>query len=360
MKTLNIMTSIRMAFRIMRCVVAAVFLFVAAISSPASAAEAEHPLEKVSVQFHWLHQFEFAGFYVAKEKGYFAEAGLDVTILPYLGGKTDVVDMVTSNKAQYGVSYSSLVFDYFNNQPVVALAAIFQDSPLVLLSRDDDDIKTPADLMGRKVMIGGDALNSAPIMALLFSHGLLRTDIVKQDHSYNVEDLISGRTDAMTSYVSNEPFHMQEHGEGFRIFDPKEAGLSFYGNLLFSSDDEIKNHPERSKAFVQAALKGWAYAFENIDETIRLIQEKYNEQNKSFEALKYEAEALKKLAIKKGLAIGDLDVKKLEKAVDAYRLMGIKMADKSLNEFVWHDARGGGIDALVPAKRRELDQLISI
>ncbi len=314
-------------------------LLTLALITTCNGASFAKPLEKVSIQFHWLHQFEFAGFYIAKEKGYFSDAGLDVTILPFSKSKTAVVDAVVSNQAQYGVSYSSLVFDFHKDKPVVALAAIFQDSPLVLMTRNDPDIKTPKDLLDKNVMISGDALNAAPIMALLFSHGLLRSDVIRQNHSYNVEDLISKRTDAMTAYISNEPFHMREHGHDYRIFDPKESGLSFYGNFLFSSQAEVQEHPERVKAFVDASLKGWRYAFENIDETIRLIQSKYNEQNKSYESLLFEANALKKLAIKRGIAIGDLNLKKLEKASDAYRLMGIKLSGKPLEMFVWEGAR---------------------
>ncbi|GAB6053434.1 hypothetical protein JCM17960_22540 [Magnetospira thiophila] len=303
-----------------------------------SADAAAKPLEPVSIQFHWLPQFEFAGFYMAKEKGFYAEAGLEVTILPYERNKTDVVSAVISGRAQFGVGYSSLVADYFRGKPIVALAAVFQDSPLVLMGRDDDDMKTPEDLRGKRVMIGGDALDSASIMALLFSHGLLRNDIVRQDHSYDIEDLAQGRTDAMTAYVSNEPFHMRERGYGYRIFDPKENGISFYGDLLFSSEAQVRDHPKRTQAFVEASLEGWRYAFDHIDETIRLIQEKYNEQRKSYEALLYEANVLKTLAIKPGIPLGDLDYRKLEKASDAYRLMGIRLSDRPLAAFVWQDS----------------------
>ncbi|WP_158498887.1 ABC transporter substrate-binding protein [Magnetospira sp. QH-2] len=309
----------------------------ALVGSPSLAADP--PLEDVAIQFHWLNQFEFAGFYMAKEKGFYEQAGLNVTILPYEKGQTDVVETVTSNQAQYGVGYSSLIYDYHQDRPVVALAALFQDSPLVLMVRDDGDISTPEDLRGRKVMFSGDALNSAPIMALLFSHGLLRTDVIKLDHSYNINDLLSGRTDAVTAYISNEPFHMRQQGHGFRIFDPKEAGLSFYGNLLFSSQAEVRDHPDRTKAFVQATLRGWRYAFDHVDETVNLIRSRYNEQNKSADALRYEAEALRDLAFKESIPLGTLDPGKLEKTSDAYRLMGIKLSGRSLDQFVWDGAK---------------------
>lgn len=250
-------------------------------------------LEKVAVQFHWLQQFEFAGFYMAQERGFYADAGLDVTFLPHKIGETNVVADIESGKAQYGINYSSLIRDYHNQRPIIALAAIFQDSPMVLMSLYDADISTPKDLKGRKIMFSGDALSAAPIMALLFRHELTRSDFTKLEHSYDIGDLIDGHTDAVTSYIGNEPFHMQELGLGYRIFDPKESGLSFYENILFTSDTELKNHPKRVNAFVKASLEGWRYAFENIEETARIIYDKYNEQDKSIESLIYEGNELK-------------------------------------------------------------------
>jgi len=309
-------------------------------------------LEKVSVQFHWLSQFEFAGFYIAKEKGFYSDVGLDVSLLPYVKGKTDVVEAVSSGRVQYGVNYTSLLFDYHKGKPVVALAAIFQDSPLVLLAREGAEIITPKDLKGRNVMIGGDALNSAPIMALLFSNGLMRSDIVRQLHSYDINDLISGHTDAMTAYISNEPFLMEQKGHKYRILDPKESGLSFYEDILFTSRSEAEKHPERARAFLDASLKGWSYAFEHIEETINIIQEKYNQQNKSFESLLYEANALKKLAMKSNIPLGHIGISKLEKVADAYRLMGMKLSEQPLENFLWSGVASNG-DRPIAFSRKE-------
>ena len=297
------------------------------------------PLERVAVQFHWLHQFEFAGFYMAKEKGFYRSAGLDVEFLPFRPGSTDVVGAVTSGKADYGVGYSSLLYDYFNDRPVVALAALLQESPLVLMTRDEPGLRRPQDLRGKKVMIGGDALNSASIMALLFAEGLGRNDFIRQEHSFDIEDLISGRTDAMTAYLSNEPFHMQERGVAYRLFDPLEAGFSFYGDILFTSRGVVEKHRDRTRAFVDATLRGWEYAFAHIDETVHVIMRDYNVQKKSRASLQFEATALEPLALEPDGHVGEFNLLKLEKMADAYRLMGLGMSIGRLEDFVWEEAR---------------------
>jgi len=310
-------------------------------------------LEKISVQLHWLNQFEFAGFYIAKEKGFYADAGLDVTILPFLIGKTNVVNTVVSNRAQYGVNYSSLIIDYHKGMPVTSLAAIFQESPLVLMTRDDGNIKTVKDLENRKVMMGGDALNAAPIMALLNSHGLFRSDIQQIPHTHNIDDLILGHADAMTAYISNEPFDMAARQQAYRIFHPKNVGLSFYGDLLFSSEAEIRDHPDRADAFTKATLKGWKYAFSNIEETIQLIQSKYNDQHKSYESLLFEADELKKLAYKGRQPFGNIDIVKLQNIENAYRLMGVELSKKSIRNFVWTGAKHTNNTSIVFTPKEE-------
>jgi len=310
-----------------------------AVTPGPAAAQRTDPQQKITLHLNWMHQFEFAGFYVAKEKGYYAAAGLDVDIRELTPqSDTDVVTAVLSGDGNYGIGYSSLIFDFHKERPVVALAAILQDSPLVLMTRDDPTVETPADLKGKRVMISGDALNAAPIMALLSRHGLGRADIRAMAHSHDVDDLIAGRTDAMTAYRTNEPFQMREKGAGYRLLDPKEWGLAFYGDFLFTSQDEVQRHPVRTRAFVDATLRGWREAFDDIDATVALIREKYNSQGKTAAALTFEGRALKALALKMGVDFGHIDLQRLARASDVYRLMGIKLSQRPLDDFVWSGA----------------------
>lgn len=83
--------------------------------------------ESVTLQLSWLHQFQFAGYYIAKEKGFYSDSGLDVTILD-AHNKQDPFGAVMKGKAQYGVGRSSLIVDYVNGAPVVLMAAVFQSS----------------------------------------------------------------------------------------------------------------------------------------------------------------------------------------------------------------------------------------
>ncbi|MEA3553304.1 MAG: ABC transporter substrate-binding protein [Campylobacterota bacterium] len=96
--------------------------------------------QKVSLQLQWLDQFQFAGYYVAKEKGFYKDVGLDVEIKKY---KHDIltIDEVKNKKATYGIGRSSLIINKSNGAKIKLLASIFQSSPLILLTTKKSGIK---------------------------------------------------------------------------------------------------------------------------------------------------------------------------------------------------------------------------
>ena len=103
----------------------------------------------VTLQLQWKHQFEFAGFYAAKEKGYYQDVGLNVNFREF-DESMNVVDEVLSERADYGVSYSSMFIDYLQGKEIILLANFFKQSPLVLVTQDK--IRSPQDLKGKKIM----------------------------------------------------------------------------------------------------------------------------------------------------------------------------------------------------------------
>ena len=282
---------------------------------------ANHAVESISLQLAWLHQFQSAGFYVAKEKGFYDELDLNVTIKEYQQGM-NVVNSVVNKESTFGVGKSSLIIDRNNGKPVVALMALFQHSPSVLITTNPT-IKTPKDLYNRLVMMSFEESNSAAILSMLMSHGVKKEDILLQEHSFKLDDLINHKTDAMACYISNEPFLLNERNIPHTILNPKEYGFDFYGDILFTTDEEIALHKERTKRFYAASKKGWEWAFEHIEETAQLIYEKYNTQNKSLAALIYEGYSLKSLAFEEGKPFGILEAKKFDDISNIYKISGL-------------------------------------
>ncbi|WP_345993486.1 ABC transporter substrate-binding protein [Sulfurimonas sp. HSL-1716] len=290
--------------------------------------------QKVVLQLSWLNQFQFAGYYVAKEKGFYRDVGLDVDIKEFQND-TDLSSVIQKGKADFAVGRSSLLIDKINGKDVVALGSIFQESPLILLTRDDANISSVKDLMHKRIMMTNDAKDTASIMAMLFSNGIAQKDIKIIPHSFNLNDLINKKTDAMASYISNEPIRMEEKGIGYKIFDPKDYGFYFYSDILFTSSKFIKNNPKLTKDFYEASIKGWRYAFDHISQTAEIIHNHYNTQHKTLIELIKEGEVLKHLALKKDTPLGYLDRNQLNDIVKVYKVLGIVTKNIDLDTFIY-------------------------
>nr|WP_320114881.1 diguanylate cyclase [uncultured Desulfuromonas sp.] len=291
------------------------FIFILSMAPPLCA-----ETEQVSVQLQWLHQFQFAGFYVAEEQGFYHDAGLDVTMKPYTPG-LNVVEEVVQRRAEFGTGKSSLILDRLHGNPVVILGAIFQQSPEILITTRPD-IKTPADLAGKKIMITQDQANATSLLSMLMSQGVNLNELHLQPHSSRLQDLISGKTDAMASYLSNEPYQLDQLKIPYRVFNPADYGFSSYGDLLFTSEEQITHHPQRTRAFYSATIKGWQWAFDHIEETAQLIYTRYNTQDKTLDSLIYEGMVLKRLAMGVDKKIGQVNREKLNRTLELYRLTG--------------------------------------
>ena len=278
-------------------------------------------LEKASIQLHWLDQFQFAGYYMAKEKKFYENEGLDVNIKKFTPNLIPM-DEVLNNRATYGIGRTSLLISQDKGVELKLLSATFQSSPSIILAIKDSNITSIKDFVGKKMMTLPHLYASASIQALIKHMGVDVKSMKILSHSFNVDDLINKKTDLMDAYISNEPFTLKQKGVTPVIFDPKDYGFDFYSDLLFTTTSEIKNHRERVIRFRDASNKGWEYAFSHIEETVNVILQKYNSQNKSKEALLYEAHELKKLAYYKTQKIGSIDISKIQKIYDAYNVMG--------------------------------------
>jgi len=292
-------------------------------------------LKKVSLQLLWKHQFQFAGYYIAKEKGFYEEEGLEVELREFTN-RQNITEDVLKDKVTFGVGRSSLLLEKANNKNIVLLASIFQSSPNILLAKKDSHIDTIKDFKNKKIMITDDAKTDAIFIAMLHSNGIDMSDLEIQKHSFNVDDLINDTTQVISSYVSNEPFALNKQGIKYTTFHPRDYGYDFYNDILFTSEKNLYTNYKDVKNFTLATLRGWTYAFEHIEETVELILKKYNPQAKSKEALIFEANELKKLAYFGTEKLGYIDKQRVVKIYDYYRLLGLASKELNVEDFVFN------------------------
>lgn len=282
----------------------------------------------------WLDQFQFAGFYLAKEKGFYEEAGLDVELKKY-NSSLNITNEVLENRVDFGLNSSSLISDKANGKDIVLLGTTFQTSPLMLLSLEESGFKTIQDLKNKKLMITKEQQEFATFKAMLNSNNMDAKDFNILEHTFNIDDLINKKTDAVLAYTINEPFQLQEKGYKSKMFYPKDYGFDFYEGLIFTTTEFATKNPQLVNKFYNATVKGWEYVFENIDESAQIVFEKYNKQKKSLEAIKFEANEMKKLAFDKNGKFGTLNDEKINIIINTYKVMGLINSEISPKDLIY-------------------------
>ncbi len=298
---------------------------------PAQATES--PAGRVTVQLHWKHQFEFAAFYAALEKGYYREAGLEVTIREG-GPGIDAVKEVVAGVADFGISASALVVDRYRGMPVVALAALMQHSPTALLASRKQGIENVHDLIGKTVSV--DPHTRDETEAFLRASGVKPGSVRLIDQTdWTLDSLDQGREAAKVVYLSNEPFLIRGRQHEFLLLTPRSAGIDLFGNTLFTVEPVIRGRPDVVKAFRQATLKGLVYALDHPDELVTLILERYNTQHKSREHLLFEAAQIRDLTRTDLVEPGYMSPGRWRHVVDVYSGQGKLPAEFDLGGFIY-------------------------
>lgn len=302
------------------------FLFLAAML----VAFPSHALDSVTLQLKWTHAFQFAGYYAAKEQGYYREAGLDVRIVEALPG-VDPVKNVLEGKAEFGVGTSALLLQRKAGQPVVALAVIFQHSPYVLIARQHSATQTIHDIIGKRVMLEPQA---DELLAYLKKEGIPLSRITQVEHSYDPQDLISGKIDAIAGYATNQPYYLDRARLPYHIYTPRSAGIDFYGDNLFTSEQELKANPERVRAFRAASLRGWKYAVEHPEEMADLILAKYSQRH-TRDYFLFEARQTIALMHPELIEVGYMNGGRWRNIADIYSDIGMLPHNFSLDGFLY-------------------------
>jgi len=286
--------------------------------------------ESITLQLKWNHQFQFAGYYAAIEQGYYRDAGLDVHLQEAIPGK-DPIQAVIDGDAEYGVGTSKLLIARSHGAPVVVLGVIFQHSPFVLISHADSTGNDLHALADKRIMLD---VNGSEIAAMLQRNGLSPDSYQHIQHSFDLKAWIQGDVDAMSVYITHEPYKLSQRGIAYHIFKPLNFGVDFYGDNLFTTEQEIRKHPQRVQAFRDASFKGWTYAMQHTDEIIRLISEKYHSPT-SVAQMHYEANTMQNLLEQGLIPTGYMYVGRWQSIISTYQSLGLLPAEFHLQGFIY-------------------------
>ena len=245
-------------------------------------------LDTITFIQKWRNQFEYAGVYIAKEKGFFESEGLFLKIEKDLNVERQI-KKVLERPGVYGVQTSHIVKNRIMGEPIVLLFPLFQHSPVAVMVRANSDIYTPQDLVGKTLVV---AQTTYTDLVLMMDNEGLTTDQTTIIHKWDKKKFESGEADGITDYITDVAY--RKDLDSVRLIVPLQYGVDLYGECYFTSEVEMREHPQRAEKVREILLKGWEYALQNPDEAAEIINGKYNAQL-SIQDLKDEYVELRKL-----------------------------------------------------------------
>ena len=231
----------------------------------------DKPLTKVTLQLNWLHEAEFAGYYVAAEKGFYKDRGLDVTILEGGPGKP-ARDRVVNGEVTFSVTSFKEQRDLVKaGKPTVAVMAAFQIPPSTIFALQSSKIRDPRDLIGKKVGVTTDYWRNI-LRETLTNAGVDPDSVMEVKVEVNdLDKLYDGTVDAWLGYAHDEPIRAAVSGHPVTNIFPADFGIGGYEGLVIAMRATIDSSPDMVRAFVAASLEGWRYAIENPAEAAQTL-----------------------------------------------------------------------------------------
>jgi len=267
------------------------------------------PLTKVALQLPYLHQFQFAGLYAAQTKGFFQEEGLEVDVRSTSNERRNSRTEVLEGRAEFGIAQGpQLVTARLEGNDFIVVAAIMQHSPQVLVTRAEDNIRTPHDLIGKRVALDQGSLISE-VRLMLEREGVSMDKIILVPNRWGLDEIRVGTADAMSMFVIDGPYRLEKAGVKTTIIRPVDYGVDFYGDCLFTSAKYAHEHSEVVAAVRRATIKGWQYAIQHPDEMADWILANFSERRPAFtkDGLQSEAREIARLINADLVSIGHVN-----------------------------------------------------
>ncbi|MBB4222094.1 ABC transporter substrate-binding protein [Variovorax guangxiensis] len=256
-----------MSFKSLRILAAVATSMALLAGMPASAAE------KVSLRLKWLAQAQFAGFYVAKAKGFYDQAGLDLTINPG-GPNLNVETLVASGNDTFGLAggTETVLLAREKGLPLVCIGVTVQNTPFTYVTYKDSGITKVKDFAGKKVATWFTGTQYT-LYSMLASAGVKQSDLTIVPQSGSMAPFVEKQFDVAAATYYNELNTLKEQGLGDKLtlIKPDDYGVVVQQDTVLVSEKYRNEKPQQVQAFLTATIKGWKYALQNKKEAIDIV-----------------------------------------------------------------------------------------
>jgi NitT/TauT family transport system substrate-binding protein len=231
--------------------------------------------DEVTLQLKWFHQAQFAGFYVAQDRGYYTDENLRVRFLEG-GPDIDAAQSVVSGLADFAVvAPEDILIKRSQGKPVAAIAAIYRRSAVVFVSMADSGITCPFDFMGKRVAVAGPAgairdlkLQFDALMNKL-QLDVSNVELVPYDPQYAA--FLKGQADVTPGYLTGGVVKMRQQGVRLNLIWPGDYGVRFYSDTVMTSERMVDQKAAVVTRFLRATLKGWRVAVGDPEAAVAVV-----------------------------------------------------------------------------------------
>ena len=220
----------------------------------------------------WLPNAQFAGICWALDHGLYLDAGLDVTLVPWFEDGRSIVQKVMAGGLCAGSAEDNLVVkaNARGEARVSALAAMFQCTPLVVMSRPESAIRSIRDLRGKRVAMHCDGIRI--LEGMLDLHGISHSDVDLVEVTHDLDHLLERRFDAVQGYAVSEPLELAARGLPVSTFTLEHPRLHPYAQVIFAADALLVSERRTFEKFLQASFAGWCACLQDLDEAAAAIR----------------------------------------------------------------------------------------
>jgi NitT/TauT family transport system substrate-binding protein len=242
------------------------------------------PRDRLTFQFAWIPYGKYAGFYLARDLGYYDDAGLDVTFIRGFG-MNESLKTLTSGQVQLAeVNQMGSIGGRARGVPVREVAMFHDKAMEVFYCLAKHGIRTPKDLEGKSIggPQGAGARTLFPAFAAINGIDATRVTFVDMTPDAMVPAVMTGRVHCASNFVTERPTYEKaaaQSGEGITGIVYSEWGLDLHANSLVATDETINTRPDLVKRFVRATVRGWAAGIERPDDAVKAFVKAYPEAN---------------------------------------------------------------------------------
>jgi NitT/TauT family transport system substrate-binding protein len=298
------------------------FLVWQSVERPADELKGDTPLR---LQLQWSAQAQFAGYFVAKDQGFYRAQKLSVDIIPG-GFATSPINSVISGNADVGsATGDQVLLGRYNLNPIVAVGVVFPQSIAGFMSKTERNIHQPKDLRGKKIgyYAGFDTENL--LLTLLTKEHFDSRDVSITPVT-NIQAFDSGTVDLFPVYSINEPLEMDRRGISVSVLSPEQFGIHFYSDTLFTTEVFLRRNREAVRGFLDATAQGWNYARSHQEETVTLLLKENSGLSDTPESRAHQLDMLRatlnQIPAGNDRRIFRMDMNRWEEMRDSLRLIG--------------------------------------